>query len=396
MPDSRCLVAAAALGACLALLPLPSSAAGCDARSLDAVATAAAAPLVPLRAAVRGNTEMNPELEPAVADAIVVLKRRLASLVDAQVACLDAEGTAAALDTALAGSMRAVTSRRPLPAPSGSGAGETAVRFTSTMLHDGALLGVVTDFDIPCGSDAQWQLYARRGGRWHEVIRWAAPRYSRADGAWWAFQGLVSAPGRDGRWIAAATHVRPWCSSSWSVIDYAVIRPGARADAPQRLLAGHDDLWWGGEDFGRASLDAQTFELRFRGASIDPSVHNREFIRRYDLTATPPRRIAPVADAARDFVDEWLVSPWSQAQHWTAPSAALDLQRAHAQWQQRRRKGLLEFAPARRCSDSAVEVTVQSDADSVGYFAVDSDTEFRLYRVSDKPNPKCTEELAPP
>lgn len=397
MADGRCWFSAAILGTGLVLLPLGSFAANCDDLSLGKVAMAVAAPLAQVRAAVARNTEMNPELEPAVADAIVVLKQRLARLVDVQMACLDSAAPAAAqLDAALARAAQTLTVRhsasRPADSPDGA---EAAVRFTTTTLHDGVLLGVVTDFDIPCGVDAQWQLFAKSADGWSEALRWTAPRYDRVDGAWWSFQGVVSPRDGDGRWTAAAKHVRPWCSSTWSSIDYAVMRPGERAERPQVLLSGNDSLWWGGEDMGRLSLDTRHFELRFHAASIDPGVHNREFIRRFDLTATPPRRVPPLADSARDFVDEWLISPWSQARHWTAPSAAMDMQRLHEQWQQRRKDGLLEFAPTRRCSDSAVEVTVQSD-DGAGYFAVGGGANFRLYRVSDKPNEKCTEEVPPP
>lgn len=398
MADSRCFLAATALGTCLALLPLRSSAATCDAVSLGKVANAVAAPLAQVRAAVARNTEMNPELEPAVADAIVVLKQRLARLVDAQMACLDAAAPAAAqLDAALARAAQEFAVRHSPPRPADSRDGDEApMRFTSTTLHDGALLGVVTDIDIPCGSDAQWQLFAKNHDGWSEALRWTAPRYDRVDGAWWSFQGVVSPRDGDGRWTAAATHVRPWCSSTWSSIDYAVLRPGKRAERPQILLSGNDSLWWGGEDMGRLSLDQRHFELRFHAASIDPGVHSREFIRRFDLTATPPRRIPPLADSARDFVDEWLVSPWSQAQQWTVPSAAMDMQRLHEQWQQRRKQGLLEFAPTRRCSDRSVDVAVMHDGDSTGYFRVGGGSNYRLYAVRDEPDANCKEEVESP
>lgn len=395
MADSRCLLPAAALGACLALLPLHSSAAVCDALSLDGVARGVANPLAQVRAAIRRNTEMNPELAAPVADSIFMLKQRLARLVAAQMACVDTDAPAAAqLDTALARASVAFVRQNALRP--GLRPGAEGVRFTTTTLHDGALLGVVTDVDIPCGSDAQWQLFEKKGGSWSEMLRWSAPRYVRIDSAWWSFQGAVSAPDSDGRWIAAATHVRPWCSSSWSSIDYAVLRPGPRADRPQTLLSGSDSIWWGGDDMGRLSLDNHHFELRFHAASIDTGVHNREFVRRYDLAATPPRRVPPLAASARDFVDEWLVTPWSTAQHWTAPSAAMDLQRIHEQWQQLRKNGSLEFAPTRRCSESTVEVTVQRDDGSAGYFDIGGGTDFRLYRVSDQRNETCTEEIASP
>lgn len=397
------------LAGCLALLPALATAGPiCSAEAVQQAAAAIAEPREIVRRAIEANTDLDTDLQPVASAAIVTLKTRLLALVDAQVACLAAGASAKAdgLDAALAAAVRGAIKPDPAmpseavaatPSNSAGDADAAAVQFESALLHDGALLSVVAQFGIPCGSDALWLLYAVEQGHWHRVVNWTSPRYSRVDGAWGSFQYAVSPPAADGRWFAAAAHIRPWCSSSWSVIDYAVLRPGSEADRPAVVLSGKDDMWWGGDDIGRLSVDATHVELRFHGASIDSGVHNREFIRRYDVSTTTPLRVPPIANSARDFVDEWIVSSWAAAQVWSAKQQLPALKREHEQLRIARKEGSFEFGATLACADGkAVQVEIDRGDDNSAYFRVTGATDFAMVAIADKPDPLCVKVTPPP
>ena len=401
----------AVLASCLALLPMPAVAAGsgCSVEATRQAAAAIPAPRDVLRQAIAANTNLDTDLTPATGAAIVTLKQRLTALVDAQVSCLAANQLpdTRTLDTALAA---AAAGAAPSDPPADSAAvpvaatptasaveADAAVQFESALLQNGAVLSVVAQFGIPCGSDALWLLYAVREGRWHRVMRWTSPRYNRVDGAWGSFQYAVSPPAADGRWFAAAAHIRPWCSSSWSVIDYAVLRPGSDADQPAVVLSGKDDMWWGGDDTGRLSVDASHVELRFHGASIDSGVHNREFIRRYDVSTTTTVRVPPIADSARDFVDEWIVSSWAAAQDWSVKAQLPALKRAHEQLRVARKEQSFEFGATLACADGeAVQVEIDRGDETPVFFRVSSATGFAMAAIAETPDPLCVKVTEPP
>ncbi len=354
---------------------LPSSAAA-DCAPAMAAAKALAAPQAGLNAALGG--EADPDLAPAVRDAIVALKQGLAGFVDAAAACLD---DAVTKPDAFAQALAAQAgSTSPTP------------RFDVRLLQNDALLSVVARFDVPCGEDALWLLYERRDAQWRPVLQWTGVAYDRIDSAWGSFQYAVSPRDADGRWFAVTTHVRPWCTSAWSVIDYAIARPGATAEAPQVLLSGNDRIWWGDDDIGRLKIGPASVELRFRGASVDFDVHNREFVRRYAVNGAQVERIAPVAATPRGFVDEWLVSDWSQAQRWSAADPVL--QAAHAQLRTTRQGVTTRFRATRQCGDGSAQVQLDLD-DGAHYFRIEGrPANYRLKTVATAADPSCVRELS--
>ena len=358
-------------------LVMPSSFAA-DCAPAEAAAKALAAPQAGLNAALSG--EADPELTPATRDAIVALKHGLAGFVDAAAACLsDAVPKPDAFAQALAAP---IGSASPTP------------RFDVRLLQNDALLSVVARFDVPCGEDALWQLYERRDAQWRPVLQWTGAAYDRIDSAWGSFQYVVSPRDADGHWFAAIAHVRPWCSSTWSTIDYAIARPGVAAAKPQVLLAANYGMWWGGEDFGRLQVDAAHAELRFHGASIDPDVHNREFVRRYAINGAHAERIPPVALTPRGFVDEWMVSDWSQARRWSATDPTL--QAAHAQLQAARKEDTATFGATRQCADGSLQVQLDIGDDAF-YVRVDGRlVSYRLRAVATQADAACTRDVTEP
>lgn len=373
---------------------LSTAGAAASACALDArnrAAAALAGPLATVQRAVAKNETGNPDLDSETAAAIVALKQQLPAFVDAHITCMDTNAMVMQrFEHALAEALHA--------APAAGFASTATVqqdalpRLASGM--QGEFLSVVAQIGIPCGSDALWLLYAPHEGGWRRVLQWTSAPYTRIDGAWEAFQHAVSPRGADGRWFAAVSHIRPWCSSSWSTIDYTVLRPGADAERPLVVLSGSDSLWWGGDDMGRLSVDDGHAELRFRGASVDSDVHNREFIRRYDVSRTTPLRVAPVADSPRDFVDEWIVSSWSVARLWSHEASAAALERAHAQMQVVRKDASFGFGDTTACAGGdAVQVELRDGEDASWFFRVAGRSDYRMVAVARQGDPQCGKAL---
>jgi hypothetical protein len=359
------------------LLAVPLSAAA-DCAPAVAAAKALAAPQAGMNAASSGEADPEPDLTPAARDAIVAFKHGLAGFVDAAATCLDEAVPKPAVFS------------QTLAAQAGSAS--PTPRFDVRLLQSDALLSVVVRFDVPCGEDALWLLYERRDAQWRPVLQWTGAAYDRIDSAWGSFQYAVSPRDADGRWFAAVAHVRPWCSSTWSVIDYAIARPGDTAAKPQILLAEDYGMWWGGEDFGRLRVDAAHAELRYHGSSLDPAVHNREFVRRYAVNGAQVERVAPVAATPRGFVDEWMVSDWPQAQRWSAADAAL--QTAHTQLAVLREGAILTFGATRQCADGSVQVAFDIDGSERFLRVAGQPASYRLKAVATQADPSCTRELA--
>jgi hypothetical protein len=260
------------------------------------------------------------------------------------------------------------------------------------------LLGVTTTIDIGCGTDAMLQLFAIQGNAPREVLRWRSPPYLEISGAFDTFQYQISALDKSGHWFMVTTHVKPWCSSTWSMMDYDVLRPPDVGTQPLVLFQGSDSFWWGGSDAGRFDVSVDRFDLRFTGNSIDPEVLSRMTVRDFRVTEDSVRRINPVAVSPRDFIDEWLVSPWQMAAMWTAPDTLAQLQNVHAKLStDKGERTYFTFGTIRACAGLQHNVQVQLIAhdarDTSYYFRVAGKSAFVLRGVSSSPAKGCSRPL---
>jgi hypothetical protein len=260
------------------------------------------------------------------------------------------------------------------------------------------LLSVTAAFDIECGSDAVLFVFGPDGGSWKEVLRWQSKPYKTVAGAFWSFGYGISPPDAEGRWYVVTKHINPWCSSTWADIYYDVLRQ-VESSTPKVLLSGSDFMWWGNEDFGKLVVNRNEFDLRFHSESIDTGVHNRVWIRHYSVLGDKVKRIQPVAISPRDFVDEWIVSPWKDASHWSSKSALADLRQAHQMMSRRENSDntLLEYSSVYGCSDARdhyqVEVSQETgpkfETTRSVFFHVAGRGNYTMKRVSETADPKC-------
>jgi hypothetical protein len=252
------------------------------------------------------------------------------------------------------------------------------------------VIGITPIFNIQCATDAMLMVFAYHSGIWSEVLRWEAKPYEKISGAFSSFQYKISPMREDGSWYVVDTRVPGWCSSTWSVIDYEMLRAGEAPDRPRILLAKSESMWWGSEDFGHIKVNPTDFEVRYHSNSIDAGVHNRVFIRHYRIDGDSLTRIPPVAMSPRDFVDEWIVSDWSDAQKWSLPSQIVQLKAMHSKLYAPHSFSF-DFDSARRCHDAAddVQIGLCPNEKETFYFRVRGRSDFQIISVRDSPDPAC-------
>ncbi len=264
------------------------------------------------------------------------------------------------------------------------------VRATNDVRH---LVSIVAGFAIACGSDTMLLVFSPSGGSWEEVLRWQSPPAKTIAGAFEAFKFGISPPDPSGRWYVVAHSISPWCSSTWSSIRYAALRPEPGTPNPKALLSGSDTIWWGNEDFGEVVVQADEFDLRFHSWSIDTGVHNRVYVRHYKVVDDEVTRIQPVAVSPRDFVDEWIVSTWSEASQWSSSEGSDKLRRKHDKL--RKLNGSVNagfsYDAVLRCSDRPehFQVAVYYGFHKAFFFQVDGTSTFAMTAVTELPDSSC-------
>ncbi len=272
--------------------------------------------------------------------------------------------------------------------------------FDVQAAQENRLLSITAAFDIECGADAVLFIFSSDGGSWHEVLRWQSKPYSSIKDAFWSFDSRISPADNLGRWYVVTKHIAPWCSSTWSGIGYEALRPQPGSVNPKVLLSGDDFMWWGNEDFGSLSVNAKDFDVRFHSASIHGGVHNRVWIRHFAISGDTVTRVQPIAVSPRDFVDEWLISPWKSAVGWSSKTASEQLRQEHEGLSRANKSTdlLLSFGTIYGCSDAQnhyqVEMVEETgpkfDIDHSIYFHVIGNNPYNMAGVSRTPDPRCS------
>ena len=236
-------------------------------------------------------------------------------------------------------------------------------------------------------------VFAPGGSNWEEVVRWQSAPYKEVSGAFSMFQYGISLPDRAGAWYVVTAYIDGWCSSTWSIINYAVLRPSATSSKPKVLLEKSDSIWWGNEDFGKLVVNQLGFDLRFHAESIDLGVHNRVYIRRYAVNGDVVKRVQPVAVSPRDFVDEWMVSSWPEAANWSNERNVGKLKLMHDELKRLKSNPDTGFsyASVRECTGSAYnfQVEVCRDNGPSFYFYMKGQRSFTMISVRKTSDSAC-------
>jgi hypothetical protein len=346
------------------------------------------------------ETGVSPEGQKAIS----AMKESLGEFVNAYLRCAPTSPDTGRVRRELSESAHAfrlpngVTSNKDLPPDFGKYGFE--LWFGVQSAHDNRLLSITATFSIECGTDAVLFIFSRDGGSWHEALRWQSRPYASIKDAFGSFGSGISPPDNLGRWYVVTKHKAPWCTSTWSTISYDALRPQAGSVIPTVLLLRHDSIWLGNDDIGSLTVNVKDFDVRFHSASIDGGVHNRLWIRHFSISGDTVARVQPVAASPRDFVDEWIVSPWESASGWTSKAASEQLRLAHENFPNRRKSfaDSLGFGTIYKCSGARdhyqVELMEETgpkfDIDRSFYFQVVGKHAYTMTGVSSNPDPRCT------
>jgi hypothetical protein len=148
------------------------------------------------------------------------------------------------------------------------------------------------------------------------------------------------------------------------------------------------------------------FELRMEVYTPDTTLITRPGIYRYRVTATEFERVQPIALNGRDFVDEWLQSPWSDSKNWSATTGLPQLEAVHPKFEfledpKTKDWPSFTYGPVRTCSDSKAHFQVELDEewfenqktrpDKPTYFQIQTGiNSFTMLSASAQPDPHCT------
>jgi len=272
------------------------------------------------------------------------------------------------------------------------------------------LLLIEFEFGIDCGYDAMLLGFEVQGSEWVRVLRWQSGNYDSVDAAFGDFFKYLVLAGTRGQWQIAVAHGHPWCTSNISAFDVDLIRPAVNGE-PQRVLAHEQRIYRREEDPVMKAVPGG-FEFRMIGDSIDPLIVMRPVIYRFAVDSGQMTRVQPLANNGRDFVDEWLQSPWNEASRWS-DAESLDLLKAEHDLVSKRYSSqdapLQDFGPVRGCTDSPSHFQVEFDTkwlDEKGkairaeeaYFQIaEGKNSFTMLSASNTPDAHCTgRDIMPP
>lgn len=298
---------------------------------------------------------------------IEALKDRMRDFVRTMMACAPSSVEPAALAAAMKqrGGVSDGATGDAVP-PSSDRHGNLVAFEVSRVEGHPDMLAVVGTLAIKCGSDSMLILYRRTPSGWREAMVRRAEPYREVKGGWGDLRFAVSPADSTGNWFVVTASTTPWCTSAWQGMPYELARPGAAPDRPSVLFRGKNTIYLGNESDLVLKAEPGAFEIRHDGASLDPDILIRRHVRRYSVAGESVRRVQPVAETVRDFVDEWIASPWAEAKDWSAPDPALP--RLHAQLHSGRSELVGEFPSIRACGTGVTQVELSRGKRPGWYF----------------------------
>ncbi len=258
------------------------------------------------------------------------------------------------------------------------------------------MIAVKASFGVDCGMDAMLLIFQRQDGNWRQTLRWQSGNYDEVSGAFGDFFKYTVLPGEaPAGWLVVVAHGSPWCTSRWSAFDLDVIEPAEDSSHPQVIF--HKETGYVRDKDPVMKARPNGFEIRVEQGSIDVEIMTRPGIYRYRVDGTTVQRVQPVAMNGRDFVDEWLLTDWSDAGHWIAAANAKSLQEEHARFDALRNPKLrpwpdITYGAVRSCSDSLTHFQVEAnqDPDIHTYYQISQgENSFTMLSASPTPDPRC-------
>jgi len=353
-------------------------------------------------------------LEPELRQQIQKLKDKLAATADASLHCATVATTAEKLQNELQSLLNAnKTPKKPQWQDDSNAVdddyyGADLNVKVSRAGDKTSLILVVFNFGIVCGDDSMLLGYVWKQEKWIRVLRWQSDpdRTPNAFGDFFDYR--VVQQQNSANWLVGVAHGHPMCTSNFGRFDLDFIQP-ARNDIPQKVLLHKEEIYWR-DDPVKMKLTPDGLELRVSGYSRDISIICRPGIYRYRISGDQIDRVQPIAINGRDFVDEWLNSPWNESKNWNSPSELAGLEATHkiikdlhdSDYNPKKFPNFT-YGPVRPCSDSASHFQVEFDKgwwveekndwrpDTPTFFQIqEGKNSFTMLSASDKPDTHCT------
>jgi hypothetical protein len=356
--------------------------------------------------------EMDGQVPDALQTQILALKDALANYTLGQLDCVQANADPKSIEAMLAGPLSAnqpeaqqvYDAKKPTQLDQIYGS-DLRVKVTRPEGEPHLVL-VEYNFGIACGFDSVLLGYEQSGGAWKQVLRWQSPAYDTVIGAFGDFfdYEVLSQAGSK-NWLIAVSHGSPWCTSNMSGFNVDLLQPSGDQALPQTLF--HRNPNYRRDTDPVMNAEPGGFELRMTGESIDMSIIMRPVIYRFELEGSRLIRVQPIALNGRDFVDEWLESPWDDASRWSAAAGSAELKKVHeriAALMDPNAKNwpMLDFGPVRGCSDAKAHYQVELDEEWVDekgnsrpdrptYFQIEEGkNSFTMLSAAANADPRCT------
>jgi len=184
-------------------------------------------------------------------------------------------------------------------------------------------LAVTVGIGVPCGSDDLVYVYdysqgpprrvlESRGTRDHDESI-SSVRFSKRDAS--------------GSQLILTLRYAVQCGSFWNRLSYDLFRLSSAANMALRTLGGEQGVYFGAYDPYQLRLEPDELLMEIRDHSIDSGV--RPHVLHYNVANSAGERIDPVALQPQDFVDEWLMRPWSEMESRSAESVRDKLKKWH-------------------------------------------------------------------
>lgn len=175
------------------------------------------------------------------------------------------------------------------------------------------LLLVTESFNIACGEDTLLLVYRTDAGHWRRILRWDSGQYDQISGAFGdAYETRILTPTLHGHPLLLVLHGTPWCTSVLSSFKMDLFELGPTEGRP---------VWHGSHGYRRDDDPALTLRTTADGFEVRTPVQSylrdekvsRTGTMRYAVRDGSIHRVEPIAQNARESLEEWLGMPREEA-----------------------------------------------------------------------------------
>jgi hypothetical protein len=329
---------------------------------------------------------------------LTVFKHQLRDWIESKLAALDEKGDEKALQNKINDLIKDAGLIFP---------GETSDNFIGhldyiTLKREGDLITLVTGVGIVCTYDESAYAYEWKDKKWNRI--WMSEQTHYEKGKY--FPRHISSiqilhpydydlnKYVDWRIILSLGYER-WCYSNWHNIYWQLCRVDSSGMKPlldQAQYAFQPYLLTGAFIRGYEHGEPGEVLIEFKKQSIDDGVHNRQAVYHYKVDRDSVHRIDPIALSPRDFVDEWIKTPWKQIVAWSSSDT---LRKQHNVFEGVTGGFLGEFSPTMHCKTPDLwQVTLNTfdekkinDKGSPIYFLVRWQPPYRFTMMNIRANP---------